>query len=237
MIIRGPRTIGSRVDSTSCRLLDLRYIGCSVNRRGFVPRRVVEVSEPAARGRPRRAETDERLTRAATELLREKGPAGVSIEAVASRSGVARTTIYRRFDSRRQLIAAVIDPVVDRRPLPPLELPLREKVRWVLEQVAELFETGLGRGAIAAIVSDEDPDFTGALRHALERRLAALQAQISADIDSGQVARHVEPDAVVGLLVGAYLAEVLRRGEPRTSWTDDTVDLVTKALEVRPDSP
>jgi AcrR family transcriptional regulator len=174
--------------------------------------------------------------RAAAELLREKGPAGVSIDAVASRSGVARTTIYRRFQSRRQLIEAAIDPVVDR-PLPPLGLPLRDMVRWVLDQVAELFETGLGRGTVAAIISDSDPDFTGALRDALERRLDMLRAQISADIDAGHVAPHVEPDAAIGLLFGAYLSEVLRHGEPRQGWTDDVVDLLTRALEVRPEAP
>lgn len=194
------------------------------------------MSEQPTRGRPRRADTDDRLMRAAVELLREKGPTGVSIEAVASRSGVARTTIYRRFASRRQLIEAAIDPVVDR-PLPPRDLAVDGKVRWVLEQVAELFETGLGKGAIASIISNADPDFTGALRQALERRLGPLRAQIVADIDAGQVAPQVEPDAAIGLLFGAYLGEVLRHGEPRTGWTDDTVSLVTRALEVRPRVP
>jgi len=192
------------------------------------------MSEPATRGRPRRVETDERLMRAAGELLREKGPVGVTIEAVASRSGVARTTIYRRFDSRRQLIEAAIDPLVDR-PLPPSGLVLEEKVRWVLEQVAELFETDLGRGAVSAIVSDSDPDFTGALRQAVEWRLEGLREQIAADRDAGRVARHVEPEAVIGLLFGAYLGEVLRHGEPGRGWTDDTVGLLTKALEARPE--
>ena len=194
------------------------------------------MSEQPTRGRPRRADTDDRLMRAAVELLREKGPTGVSIEAVASRSGVARTTIYRRFASRRQLIEAAIDPVVDR-PLPPRDLAVDGKVRWVLEQVAELFETGLGKGAIASIISNADPDFTGALRQALERRLGPLRAQIVADIDAGQVAPQVEPDAAIGLLFGAYLGEVLRHGEPRTGWSDDMVSLVTRALEVRPRVP
>jgi AcrR family transcriptional regulator len=194
------------------------------------------MSDPGTRGRPRRVETDERLMRAAIELLREKGPAAVSIEAVASRSGVARTTIYRRFDNRRQLIEAAIDPVVDR-PLPPLDLALEGKVRWVLEQVAELFETGLGRGAVAAIISNSDPDFTGALRQSLERRLGALRAQIAADIDAEQVAPHVEPDALIGLLFGAYLGEVLRHSEPRKGWTNHTVALLTRALAVRPAAP
>jgi AcrR family transcriptional regulator len=168
--------------------------------------------------------------------LREKGPAGVTIEAVASRSGVARTTIYRRFDTRRQLLATAIDPVVDR-PLPPRDLSLEGKVRWVLDQVVELLDTGLGRGVVAALITDSDPEFTGALRHALERRLDALRAQIQTDIDLGRAARHVEPDAVVGLLVGAYLSQVLRHGAPGAEWRDRTVDLLTTAIDVRSPGP
>ena len=169
--------------------------------------------------------------RATVELLREKGPTGVTIESVAARSGVARTTIYRRFASRRELIAAAIDPVVDQ-PLPPSDLSLAGKVRWVLEQVADLFDRRLGTGTVAAIISDADPEFTGALRAALERQLQALRAQIQSDIDAGKVAQHVDPDALVGLLLGAYLSEVLRHGDPGTRLGDSTVDLLARAIEV-----
>ena len=188
------------------------------------------MNEPGPRGRPRRPETDAALMRATVELLREKGPTGVTIEAVAARSGVARTTIYRRFASRRELIVAAIDPVVER-PLPPTHLSLADKVRWVLAQVAELFDRGLGTGTVAAIIGDVDPEFTGALRAALERRIAALKTQIQSDIDAGRVAAQVDPDALVGLLVGAYLSEVLRHGRPRPHWEEGIVELLVKAVD------
>src|SRR5215213_9526346 len=47
-------------------------------------------------GRPRREETDRSIREAALRLLRECGPAVVTVEAVAAESGVAKTTIYRR---------------------------------------------------------------------------------------------------------------------------------------------
>lgn len=192
--------------------------------------------ERVTRGRPRRAETDERLMRATVELLRDKGPAGVTIEAVSAHSGVARTTIYRRFTSRRDLIAAAIDALVDQ-PLPPPDLSLEAKVRWVLDQVNELLETSLGRGTVGAIIADSDPEFTGALRHSLERQLEALRALMQSDIEGGRLAAHVDPDAVVGLLFGAYLGEVLRHGRPRRGWTERTVQLLSRALEVRSRAP
>jgi AcrR family transcriptional regulator len=193
------------------------------------------MDERAARGRPRRAETDERLMRATVELLRDKGPAGVTIEAVSSHSGVARTTIYRRFSSRRDLIAAALDEVVDQ-PLPPPDLSLQAKLRWVLDQVNDLLETRLGRGTVGAIIVDSDPEFTDALRRSLQRRLEALRELMQSDIRDGRLAAHVEPDALVGLLFGAYLGEVLRHGRPRKGWIESTVDLLERALEVRSDA-
>jgi AcrR family transcriptional regulator len=189
-----------------------------------------------ARGRPRQPETDEQLMRATVELLRDKGPAGVTIEAVSARSGVARTTIYRRFSSRRELIAAAIEEVVDQ-PLPPGDLSLDDKVRWVLDQVRDLLDERLGRGTVAAIIVDADPEFTGDLRLSLERRLEALRTLMQSDVEAGRLAPHVEPDALVGLLFGAYLGEVLRHGQPRKGWTAQTVSLLLRALEVGPDEP
>ena len=188
------------------------------------------MSEPARRGRPRHPETDERVLAAAADLLRENGPTGVTFEAVASRSGVARTTIYRRFDTRRELVAAVTGRLVNR-PLPPAELPLEAKVRWALDQATALFEEGLGRGALAALIADTDPDFTASLRGALVRRLEGLRAQIQGDIDGGLVAAHVDAAAVVSLLVGAHLGEVLRTGGLHRGWDDSIVQLITRALQ------
>jgi len=181
------------------------------------------------RGRPRQLETDARVLAAAADLLREKGPAGVTIEAVAVRSGVARTTIYRRFDSRGELIAAVTGSLVDR-PLPPPELPLESKVRWALDQVAAILDDGLGRGGVAAVIADTDPEFSVVLRQALGRRLEDLREQIQADMDHGVVAAQFDPNAVVSLLLGVHLGEVLRAGTPRRGWDDRVVDLVAHAL-------
>ncbi|TQJ51853.1 TetR/AcrR family transcriptional regulator [Phycicoccus sp. SLBN-51] len=188
------------------------------------------MSEPARRGRPRHPETDERILTAAADLLRENGPTGVTFEAVASRSGVARTTIYRRFDTRRELVAAVTGRLVDR-PLPPAELPLEGKVRWTLDQITKLFEEGLGRGALAALIADTDPDFTASLSASLARRLEDLRAQVQGDVDDGLVAAGVDPAAVVSLLVGAHLGEVLRTGGLHRGWDAGVIQLITRALQ------
>jgi AcrR family transcriptional regulator len=66
------------------------------------------VSEPARRGRPRNAETDALVLRTTLELLADEGLRGLTVERVAARAGVARTTVYRRFATRDELVTAAL---------------------------------------------------------------------------------------------------------------------------------
>lgn len=60
---------------------------------------------------PRRVKSRQRVLAAAVDLLREEGHAGLTIEAVAARSGVAKTTIYRQFADREELHLAAVHSV------------------------------------------------------------------------------------------------------------------------------
>jgi AcrR family transcriptional regulator len=59
----------------------------------------------AAAGRPARAQaTTEALRRAVQDLLAEAGYRALTIEGVAARSGVAKTSIYRRWPSKAEMV-------------------------------------------------------------------------------------------------------------------------------------
>lgn len=57
-------------------------------------------------GRPRDPELDGAILRATMELLCEEGFTGTTVEAVAERAGVGKTTIYRRWPTREDLLLA-----------------------------------------------------------------------------------------------------------------------------------
>ena len=65
--------------------------------------------EKRSRGRPRRAGADEEILRATRELLDEDGYAAFNVDIVAERTGIAKTTIYRRWPTKGALVAAAID--------------------------------------------------------------------------------------------------------------------------------
>lgn len=56
---------------------------------------------------PSRKVTDQ-LISATLDLLKEKGAAGIKMEAIADRAGIHKTTLYRRYGDTKTLIKAVI---------------------------------------------------------------------------------------------------------------------------------
>ena len=60
-------------------------------------------------GRPRSTIVDQAIMQSALELFIEHGVAGASIERIAKRAGVAKTSIYRRWSSREALLAQAIE--------------------------------------------------------------------------------------------------------------------------------
>ncbi len=61
--------------------------------------------------RLKRAEVDRAIREATSALLSEVGYARLTVEGVAARSGVAKTTIYRRWPSKAELVfGAIVHP-------------------------------------------------------------------------------------------------------------------------------
>src|SRR3954465_15070277 len=83
-------------------------------------------------GRPRSERAAKAIIDATLDLLAEEGGvAGVSIEAVAARAGVGKTTIYRRWPNKEALI---IDALADLKE--PFPKPLGDSAREDLMAIA-----------------------------------------------------------------------------------------------------
>ncbi|MEW6475324.1 MAG: TetR/AcrR family transcriptional regulator [Actinomycetota bacterium] len=76
---------------------------------------MARTTEPAARtpGRPRSAQAEQAILDAALAAFIEHGYEGMSVEAVAERAGVGKTTIYRRWPSKQELVVAALDTLLE----------------------------------------------------------------------------------------------------------------------------
>ena len=63
-----------------------------------------EAPEQARRGRPRSEQADRAIIDAALDLFAESGAEGLCIEKVATRAGVGKATIYRRWPGKEDLL-------------------------------------------------------------------------------------------------------------------------------------
>lgn len=112
---------------------------------------------PPVTGRPRDTSRDLAILDATLALLTEVGYEQLSMEAVASRSGAAKTTIYRRYRDKAALVAAAVEHRSHATPPEPAAGDLRgdllQLVTWLSRQIAEQ-EIGLLGAVFAGMRSD-----------------------------------------------------------------------------------
>ena len=138
----------------------------------------------AARGRQRSAETEQAILQVTRELLVECGVQGLTIEKVAARAGVAKTTIYRRWRDKDELaLAVVLDMVEQVVKLPDLGDTRAELLAFVNAAVKVLGSTLMGR-VMQGLVSDlaTDPELAQAFR---DRVVSVRDAEVERLVERG----------------------------------------------------
>src|SRR3954453_19791233 len=93
----------------------------------------------------RAAATEQAILQATRELLVEGGGQHLTIEGVAARAGVAKTTIYRRYRDKDDLALSVVLDMVEQVMLPELGDTRAELVQFVSAAVDQLGSTLMGR--------------------------------------------------------------------------------------------
>lgn len=176
-------------------------------------------------GRPRQPEIDQRIRLTVLELLHEGGPAAVTVEGVAARSGVAKTSIYRRHANRGAILTAALSDAIGE-PQVPREGTVREKIRFALEQAWRQMGEVLGPGGLAAIVANSDPEFTELFRTALRPYDESLVKRIRSDSRARRLRPGLDADGIVSLMFGAYLGEILRHGQVEPDWLDRCMEML-----------
>jgi AcrR family transcriptional regulator len=136
---------------------------------------------------------------ATLDLLAERGYAELTVEAVAERSGVHKTTLYRRWESAEGLVAAALQLAGEMEWTPPdtgsLEGDLREVV---LELVHYFTEPGLRELPTASILAAFlSPRAADALRAFYITRHAQSAVLTERAIARGEVPVGTDPDEVI----------------------------------------
>jgi AcrR family transcriptional regulator len=89
-------------------------------------------------GRPRSAQSHQAILEATLALFAEVGLQGLSIEAIAERAGVGKTTIYRRWPSKEDVIKDALDLFRSGNPVPDTG-NIRNDLLYIAREARELF--------------------------------------------------------------------------------------------------
>ena len=188
----------------------------------------------APRGRPRSQEADRAILTATVDLLAERGLAAMSIEEVAARAGVGKTTIYRRWPSKGLLaLDAFVDSFREEQPLPDTGTLRGDLLSALHAWVRAVTQTAMGpmlTGLIAE--AQHDPELRGAWR---DRVLEPLREQHRVMLDRaiarGEIAASVDRDVVLDLFFGAAEHRLLLGHLPMTGeFIAEVVDMILAGL-------
>ncbi len=139
-------------------------------------------------------------------LLAQEGLAGVTVDAVARGSGVAKTTIYRHWPSREALLldaCAQLGPQFDVADAGSFPKDLRALAQRVVEQLLS--------GPYAAILlslmdaAERNPDLAKLLAAAQTKLVVAVRTVLARARARGELRRLPEPSDVAALIVGPLL--------------------------------
>lgn len=170
-----------------------------------------------------RTDSATKIGAAVLELLRTRGPSAVTIEGVAERSGVARTTIYRRFADRNEMLTDALRGLAHVGESATHDGSGAGRLRWVVEHAASMILDGIGYGGFAALLTDADPAFTAAFRSVLQAHRKVLADQLQSGVDDGTLRLSGDIETTVDSLVGALLAEYARTGALAGDWVDRVI--------------
>ncbi|MBB5082461.1 TetR/AcrR family transcriptional regulator [Nonomuraea endophytica] len=159
-------------------------------------------------GRPRSEKAEKAILEATLDLIGEgMGISELSIEAIAARAGVGKTTIYRRWSNKEDLVVDALATL--KAPVPPLAgESVRDDLVTLLDQMRD--ESGHVRTKcvmnIALSESDRYPHLFEKFRKiAIEPRRAAMRQVLERGMASGELRSTLEIELAMAILTGTMV--------------------------------
>jgi AcrR family transcriptional regulator len=191
-----------------------------------------QAPSPSTRGRPRDPRTRATILAAARALLERGGLTAVTIEAIATKAGVSRPTIYRYWPNAPAVaMAAFLDasgaPTAARTSRSPLAA-----LRAQLHAVADAFAAPTGRSVAAMVAAAQsETELAKAFRNEfIARNRDAARLLLERSVEEKLVERPPDIDLALDLIFGPLFYRLLMGHAPITrGFVDQLIDAVIPA--------
>lgn len=181
----------------------------------------------------RSAEARQAILWAADDLLVEKGFAGVTMEGIAARAGVAKQTIYRWWKTKTEVLVEAFLEDLSEDLNPPdhgdLARDLRDYLRGLAHFLGESDAGAVFRALIAQ--AQHDPAFAADFRRRfLDEQRRRDHLPLERAVQRGELPADLDVAAEAAQLVGPLYYRVLVTGEPIDT---DFIDRLVRAFLTR----
>lgn len=180
----------------------------------------MEKNQQKSPGRPRSQESHQAILTATLELLGKVGFEAMSIESIAKQAKVGKTTIYRRYSSKAELVAEAIESRREEVVIPDTG-SFEQDLNQLIENAATITLSPLGRQTVAMIISSASNNSQFAQIYwtkYLEPRRQAFGIVLARAKARKEIRADLDPGLVFDLMSGIMLYATIF--QPRNqSWT------------------
>jgi AcrR family transcriptional regulator len=167
-------------------------------------------------GRPRDERADRAILAAAAELMAEHGVRDLRMDDVADRAQVGKATIYRRYRSKDELIAAAVAALVSEITVPDTG-STRGDLLGLMRNAVEVYRGSVEAGVMPSLVDAmrADPELSRTVRGGfLARRRAAVRAVLERGVERGDLRNDLDFELALDVLAGPLFYRLLITGGP-----------------------
>lgn len=175
----------------------------------------------------RSARVLEAVLDAALEELGRVGYTALRIEDVAARSGVNKTTVYRRWPTKIELVSSVLMHAKE----PPSSFDtgsLEGDVRASLEEMRERLHDPRHLAIMRAVMAERmDPEVNEFVAHLRERYAVVRRQMFERAIERGELSPNVDPQSLLDIMSAPIVTRIVHQNRE----VDDAfLDLLTQVV-------
>lgn len=189
-------------------------------------------------GRPRGAPVVDAVLMHVLEELAVSGLDGLSVERVAKKAEVNKTSVYRRWPTREALVAAALERIAESvSTTAPDTGSLRGDLVGLLEPVLELLGQPMGRAVLRAAMAESAAQNVAALaaRKLEAQAMGPVRELVRRAKARGEWRAGVGGEVVLGALVGAAIHRAMLEHAPLSRrWLLTVIDLLLPGLAPGP---
>lgn len=187
-------------------------------------------------GRPRSTEADLAILQTTLRLLREQGYDAMSMEGVAAAAGVGKTTIYRRYPGKRELVAAAVSSLTATVRPPADSGDVRANLLTFLRQMHKILSGSDMFPMLGTLLvkEREDPELLDLFRGLIIRpQMEAVASLLRQGVEQGRLRADISIYVVAQLFAGAIFARHISGLPEDEEWLQSVVETVWDGIAAR----